>query len=87
MFDWRAFDGFLGRACDHYEKSAPTVHAYCDELCRRLQDDADGVCVSEVIAVLALRQDSEWEQPNYAANRIYKLMSRLGMDTTGHAGF
>jgi hypothetical protein len=33
------------------------------------------------------RDGEEWMQPNYAANRVYKLLNRLGRDTTGSAGF
>lgn len=42
----------------------------------------------EIAQLLQLRDESlVWEQPNFAANRVYKLRHSLGMDVTGHAGF
>jgi hypothetical protein len=70
-----------------YETSAPTVSAYLEDLYERFTRRPDDCRLSEVLALLALCEDGVWEQPNYAANRVYKLQSRLGMDTTGHVGF
>jgi hypothetical protein len=78
---------FLTNACDHYEKTAPTVHAYCDDLYTRMQDNPVEVRALELFAIGSLLEDGVWEQPNYAANRIYHLQERLGQATVGHAGF
>ena len=53
----------------------------------RFGEKPDDVRLSEVLAVSGFFQDHQWEQANVAANRVYKLMTRLGQDTTGHAGF
>lgn len=81
------FAAFLTAACTQYEFLAPTVHAHCDELYIRLSEDMRSVSLAEMSCVLGLREDGQWEQSNYAANRIYKLRERLAMTTTGHAGF
>ena len=79
---------FLTAGCDHYEATAPTVRDHLDDVYRRMID-AKPVTWLEIANVLQLRdeQSLEWEHPNYAANRIYKLRRALGMDVTGHAGF
>ncbi len=77
---------FLTDSCNHYEKTAPTVAAHCDELYIRIQQGSP-VTLREILAVCSLRDGNTWDSPNYAANRIYKLREFLGMDTTGHAGF
>ena len=78
---------FLTDAVVHYEKSAPLVSGYLDELYIRIGEKPDDVRLSELAAVSALLDGGQWEQPNYAANRIYKLACRLGRDVTGWAGF
>lgn len=78
---------FLERAVDHYERTAPTVYDYCDGLYRRINKSPTTVSLQELLTVQQLQQDSQWMMPSYAANRIYHLMSDLGIDTTGHAGF
>lgn len=78
------FETFLPAAVEHYEKSAPTVSEYCDDLYRRR-----GECqLTEIQTALYLfDRESGWMQPSYAANTIYHLMQRCGMPTVGHAGF
>jgi hypothetical protein len=85
--DTDAIDGFLVEAVEHYATSAPTVAEHLDDLYLRLREAPEAVSVLELVGVLRLREEGEWEHPNYAANRIYKLRDRLGMDTTGHLGF
>jgi hypothetical protein len=78
----------IEEAVSHYEKSAPTVAAYLDDLYVRLNERPHDVRVSELGAVASLKDDEgQWEQANCAANRFYKLASRLGRDTTGQAGY
>ena len=87
---------FLEDGVRHYEKCAPTVSRYLDDLFIRIGDTfavknpeqgPSPVTLAELLGVASLKDDSGWIGPNYAANTVYKLMSRLGMDTTGHAGF
>lgn len=77
----------LTAICGHYEKTAPTVHAWADQLFQRVDYEAAKVLLVELYAVRQFREEGDWLQPNYAANSIYKLQHRLGQDTTGHAGF
>jgi SAM-dependent methyltransferase len=80
---------FLTAGCEHYEKTAPTVDDHLEDVYMRLINKGNAVSWYELVQVLQLRdyQSLEWEHPNYAANRIYKLRHELGMDITGHAGF
>ncbi len=86
MFDVRDYLKRLTAACEEYETSAPTVCAHCDDLYRRVSAIDPAVTLAEVIDVQALWAEG-WMPPSYAANRVYKLRHRLGMDVTGHAGF
>lgn len=84
-----AIDAFCRRlelACAHYEKSAPTVAEHCNDLFIRINERADAVTIAEMVGVEGLWRDG-YEQPNHAANHIYHLRHRLGMDTTGQAGY
>lgn len=87
MIDIEAIQAFLARVVSYYEKTAPTVSAYADDLYIRLSDDLYSVKLIEVMRVQALLEGDIWEHPNLAANRIYSLMNALGQDTTGHAGY
>lgn len=87
---WDEIDGMLVDAVSHYAKSAPTVSRWANDLYERLRDDPDHVRVGELHVIEDLwggGSEPTWMHPNTAANRVYKLMSRLGQDTTGHAGF
>lgn len=79
----------LTEICDRYEKTAPTVHEWANGLYIRINEDSDNVRLTEInLAVdLASTSDGTHEPPTVAANRVYKLMSRLGQNTEGHAGF
>ncbi len=70
--------------CKQYETSAPTVAEWADGLYRRGKGD---VTIRELFFLESLFDGSQWTQANYAANQLYKLLSALGKDTTGHAGF
>lgn len=84
---WDTIRGELEAVAGHYDKSAPTVCDWANDLYARMGDSPDSVRLSELLAVSGFREGSVWEQANIAANRIYKLMTRLGQDTTGHAGY
>jgi hypothetical protein len=87
MLNWLAFNRFLAEACEHYERTAPTVAAYCNGLYVRLSEKPAEVSALEVIRIPMLKEGAGWMQPNYAANFVYKLMSELNQPTTGHTGF
>jgi hypothetical protein len=81
---WGDLMSFLEVACAYYEKSAPTVNAYLNDLYIRI-DDMKAVDLREIRFVQTLKENSIWMHPNYAANQLYHLMTDLEMDTTGHA--
>jgi hypothetical protein len=83
---WGELINFLEEACTQYEKSAPTVYEYLDDLYIRI-DDMKDVDLREIRFAQRLKENNIWLQPNYAANQTYHLMTELGMKTTGHAGF
>lgn len=87
MLDLQAIDKFLADGVAHYEKTAPTVAEYLDNLHIRVRESPGFVRVSELMAAQHLREGGAWMHPNYAANFIFKVMDNLGMDTTSHAGF
>lgn len=82
FFDFEACRKFLEEAVTHYEASAPTVSQYCDELYIRL-GDSDRIDLTEITTIQQLKENDCWEQPNYAANRVYKLRDSLGQSTVG----
>ena len=71
----------------HYEKTAPPLHAYLDDLYVRMAEKPDGVTWSEVTFALSLHDADGVRPAPWAANAHYKLMARLGRDTTGLAGY
>lgn len=83
MFDRTSFDEAIARVAERYERTAPTVDTWCDWLC--LAGDAE-ITLADVHLLMQL-DAPEPMQPNYAANLLYKMQSRLGRDTTGQAGF
>lgn len=86
FFDYDKFDRFVCEASDYYEKSAPTVEAYLDDLYRRV-NSGKPVQLREILTISKLWEEGIWLQPNYAANLIYHLMYSIGLDTSGQAGF
>lgn len=87
MFSFEATEQFIIEAVTHYEHSAPTVAAYINDLYLRLNENPDSVRLVEITTIGRLLENGIWDAPNMAANRIYHLMDRLGLDTTGHLGF
>lgn len=81
-------DRLLTAVCDRYEKTAPVVWAWADDLYRRLREQPTTVALVEITFLEGLRSaDGTWAHPNAAANQVYKLLHRLGRDTTGMLGF
>lgn len=84
LFDYEATRTHLEQAVAHYKKTAPAYFIqYLDGLYVRLYEKPESVSVLEVVTVGRLLEEGEWEHPNYAVNRLYHMMDRLGMDTTG----
>ena len=89
LIEWDAIGKRLTAVCDQYEKTAPTVHAWADDLYVRMTEDVYSVSVAEINLLDWLYdvQTGVWMQANYAANGLYKLLHRMGRDTTGMAGY
>jgi len=87
IFDYESIATFLVQVCDTYEKSAATVTAWANNLYIRLTENPDDVRASELLLLNRLKDEHGFIPANFAANLVYKLQSRLGQDTTGHAGY
>lgn len=78
---------FLALVVVQYLPSAPTVSDWANDLYIRLAEKMDEVRLVEIVTAQMLLEEGQWLHPNFAANRIYHLMNRLGQDTTGHIGY
>lgn len=83
FFDYHAFAKFATEACDHYEKTAPAVRDYVDDVYMRMQDDPGSIRLTEVTFIGRLRDEGEWMHPNYAQNSLMHHLDRLGRSTVG----
>lgn len=81
MFDRQQFDATLERIADHYERIAPTVTQWANDLAG--MSDMK-VTLADVYMVWAL---SELPPGNLAANDVYHLQHRLGRSVVGQIGF
>lgn len=87
VIDIRRISDELTAICDHYELSAPTVHAWANDLYIRIGEQPNDVTLAELMMVARFREDGIWMQPNYAANYVYRKLHQMGRDTTGQIGF
>lgn len=84
--DFAALDEFLSAAVRVYEQSAPLVSRWLDDLYIRVfTTGPEHVNLAELICATNLYETEAhiWLTPHYAQNRVYKLLDRLGQDTTG----
>jgi hypothetical protein len=77
----------LTAIAEYYERSAPTVADWCNDLYIRIGEKPETVVLPELYATERFLEEGVWMQPNYAANAVYHLLNRLGRDTTGMAGY
>jgi hypothetical protein len=87
MFDAECCLKMLTEICEHYEKTAPTVHAWADDLFIRINEQPDKVVLSEILFLDRWRSCEQWTPPNLAANEVYHLLHRLGRDVCGQSGY
>jgi len=85
--DWHYIEEFCAQACAQYRETAPVTARWVDAIYMRLQDAPEAVSYFELMQMYRLREAGHWEQGNFAANRAYKVMQRLGQDVTGLAGY
>jgi hypothetical protein len=86
LFDYNGTRGFISEVVQRYERTAPPVARYADDVYERLGEGRD-VLVREIQTLADLRENDIWLDGHYAANLIYHLEESLGRDTTGQAGF
>lgn len=87
FIDFDALDKHLTAVCNEYERTAPPVANYANDLYIRLNEKPESVTVVEIQFVAVLLEGGVWMQANYAANRLLHHLKRIGGDTTGLAGF
>ncbi len=80
FFDWHETRRFIEDATAHYAQSAPALADWLDETYIALQEHPENVSVRELMQLQALKMEGEWEHPNYAQNRWYKLRAEQGKD-------
>lgn len=82
------FKRFLEEAVKHYEKSAPRLSTWLDEMYIRLgEDDWKTITLEEIQQIQYLYADEQWLAAEWAQNNIYRMLNRMGKDTTKIAGF
>jgi hypothetical protein len=75
---------FFGRIVVHYEKSSPQVSKWANDLyVKHTEGRYNEITLSDIAVASCLCENGHWLPPNYAQNRIYKLLDRQGKDTTG----
>lgn len=78
------FKKFLELAVHHYQQSAPRLSEWLDEMYIRLGEEAwKTITLEEIQQIQYLYADDCWLNPYNAQNNIYRLLNRIGKDTTG----
>jgi hypothetical protein len=79
FFDVEKLEVYLEAVCAHYEKSAPTVSQYADDVYIRLHFN-QSVTLQEICKLrdLFVQEEDAWAQPNFAANLIYHWEALIG---------
>lgn len=89
FLDIPAAQHFIQVAMSHYqERKAPGWFTdWLDDLYIRLAEDWGKVTLDELATLTSLNVDGHWLTPTYAMNTAYKMLDRLGRDTTGIIGY
>lgn len=74
-----AKDGMLTKGTEHYYNSAPIVSRWLNDLYKRICDEPENVVLWELHQAEQLCMDGEWEHPNFAQNRVYKIREQCGL--------
>lgn len=80
FLDFQALRDYLTEAVAHYEKSAPQLSEWLDELYVSANHTPRAVSVYELLQLQQLSLNGEWEQPNFAQNRWYKVRELNGQE-------
>ena len=88
MINFDRLNQTITNCCNHYEKSAPIVSRWLDQLYVRIDETPENVVLTELMFVVRL-ENSEGIRldPNSATNQLYHLQDRLSQDTTGNIGY
>lgn len=82
------FKQFLAEAVRHYEQSAPRLSSWLDEMYIRLgEPEWKTITLEEIQQIQYLYVDDCWLAAEWAQNNIYRMLNRMGKDTTKIAGF
>jgi hypothetical protein len=87
FWDWHRCRLFIEQAIEHYKAAPGWFTGYLGDLYIRIAEDMGAIRLVEISTLSMLCENGVWEQENMAVNRIYKLFDRLGIDTTGIAGY
>jgi hypothetical protein len=79
-FNYHELRSYIEDAVANYEKSAPQLAEWLDELYIALEQNPISVSVFELLQLAQLKMDGIWEQANYAQNRWYKVRALKGQD-------
>jgi len=85
--DEDTLDAFIVAVIEQYQTSAPTVATWAENLSIRIATTPEQVSLYELRQFSFLYSDGQWQHPNYAANRAYKVLDATGQDTTGMLDF
>ena len=80
FFNYHELRSFIEQAAEHYSQSAPALVDWLDEVYIALAENPRAVTVFEVLQLQQLQLDGEWEHPNYAQNRWYKVREAFGRE-------
>lgn len=82
------FKQFLAEGVKHYEQSAPRLSNWLEEMYIRLGEEGwKTITLEEIQQIQYLYADDCWLAAEWAQNNIYRLLNRMGKDTTKIAGF
>ena len=80
FLDHRALLDYLTEAVAHYEHSAPQLSTWLDEMYVAANHEPRSVSVYDLLQLQQLTMNGEWEHPNFAQNRWYKLRALNGQE-------
>jgi hypothetical protein len=90
IIDFDNLQSTLEKIVHYYDRvsPAPTVSNWANDLYIRVSEDIDSIRMVEIMMADRLYSERDgMMNPSEAANQVFKLMNRLGQDTTGHCGY
>ena len=74
MIDYDLIDKNIILVCTAFERTAPVVSRWADDLYMRIHDNPREALLGEIITIQALIADGSLLQANYAQNVVYKWL-------------